>query len=351
MKALKLKREELIKHHLVGIGGIGTGIFLGLEGNETLGREESRSARLLNRRDYCKLHIISHYIQVFLGKNFRCLPIGKVGNDEAGKRLIKEMKDAGMNTRFISVEPDKPTLQSFCYVYPDKTGGNITLLDSACDSLSKEDILNILPKLQRYSNDAVALVVPEVPLQTRECFITYINRKMLFNIAASFTAGEILKAYKSGLFYNINILSVNYEEACALIEEQCDHRNYSDDVIKKFRDKVAEHNSIIKMAVTAGGKGSWFIDGDYIGYEEAFKTDVVSTAGAGDAFFAGLIIGWLLNLPNRDIHLFASLMGAASVTSEHTIHPELDSKGLLNFINKYVKNDDRIKNIRKLLER
>ena len=52
---------------LVGVGGIGTGLFFALEGQHTLGRNESRPARLLNIRDYCKLHIISHYIAILLG--------------------------------------------------------------------------------------------------------------------------------------------------------------------------------------------------------------------------------------------------------------------------------------------
>ena len=52
---------------VVGTGGIGSGIFLALEGNRTLGREESRPADLLDQRDYCKLHIVSHYVRRLLG--------------------------------------------------------------------------------------------------------------------------------------------------------------------------------------------------------------------------------------------------------------------------------------------
>ncbi|HEX6907174.1 MAG TPA: hypothetical protein VF154_11240, partial [Terriglobales bacterium] len=44
---------------LIGIGGIGSGIFFALDGEHTLGREESRLGKLLEVRDYCKLHIIS----------------------------------------------------------------------------------------------------------------------------------------------------------------------------------------------------------------------------------------------------------------------------------------------------
>jgi hypothetical protein len=46
---------------MLGVGGIGSGTFFLLNGEHSLGREESRSGHFIDRRDYCKLHIISHY--------------------------------------------------------------------------------------------------------------------------------------------------------------------------------------------------------------------------------------------------------------------------------------------------
>jgi hypothetical protein len=46
----------------IGIGGIGAGIMYSLHGEHDLGRNESRLGELLDSRDYCKLHIIEHYI-------------------------------------------------------------------------------------------------------------------------------------------------------------------------------------------------------------------------------------------------------------------------------------------------
>ncbi len=53
---------------LVGVGGIGGGMFLALEGDRTLGRNESRPARLLDVRDYGKLHIVAHHVAMLLGR-------------------------------------------------------------------------------------------------------------------------------------------------------------------------------------------------------------------------------------------------------------------------------------------
>ncbi|NIN09662.1 MAG: hypothetical protein GTO76_13735, partial [Planctomycetales bacterium] len=62
---------------MIGVGGIGSGSFFALRGNHTLGREESRGGRFLDRRDYCKLHIISHYVKTLLGPEFSTIPIGQ----------------------------------------------------------------------------------------------------------------------------------------------------------------------------------------------------------------------------------------------------------------------------------
>jgi len=68
---------------MIGVGGIGTGLFFALQGDHPLGRNESRPARLLNVRDYGKLHIISHYVAVLQGADpggsrFQVIPLANV---------------------------------------------------------------------------------------------------------------------------------------------------------------------------------------------------------------------------------------------------------------------------------
>ena len=116
---------------LIGVGGIGTGMFFALEGNHDLGRNESRPGRFLDVRDYCKLHIVAQYPTVLLGARedrgpFHVVPVGKVGIDEVGLRLRAEVERSGMDVRFVDAVPGRPTLLSVCFQYPDGSGGNIT---------------------------------------------------------------------------------------------------------------------------------------------------------------------------------------------------------------------------------
>ena len=117
----------LVYDHIVATGGIGSGIFFSLKGNDTLGRNESRMATLLPYKDFCKQHIIMHYIAILLGAkvngDFQSYPVGKVGNDEIGKSLLSQMKAVGMDIKNVSVSDRLSTLFSVCYQYPDHSGG------------------------------------------------------------------------------------------------------------------------------------------------------------------------------------------------------------------------------------
>ncbi len=97
--SLDLPAGERRYSGLVGTGGIGHGEFFLLDGSRTLGREESRPGRFLDRRDYCKLHIICHYVKVLLGEKIDVYPIGRIGDDPHGQRLADEMARAGVSFR------------------------------------------------------------------------------------------------------------------------------------------------------------------------------------------------------------------------------------------------------------
>ena len=103
-KELQFDPHSLRYTGIIGTGGIGSGKFFLLNGDHTLGREESRSGHFLEVNDYCKQHIILHYIKVLLGPSFKVIPIGKLGNDEIGQTLFNEMSETGFIMNRIEIE-------------------------------------------------------------------------------------------------------------------------------------------------------------------------------------------------------------------------------------------------------
>ena len=76
---------------MIGVGGIGWGRFFAVRCNHTLGREESHLGRFLGRRAHRKPYVVAYYVKALLGLDFTVIPIGKVGEDGAGARLIEDL--------------------------------------------------------------------------------------------------------------------------------------------------------------------------------------------------------------------------------------------------------------------
>lgn len=350
MDQLKLRTDVRSSfRQLVGVGGIGSGLLFALEGNHDLGRNESRPARLLNVRDYCKLHIITHYLAVLLGANqsensFHVLPIGKVGSDSAGRRLLKEMADSGLDTRFVGTVEGTPTLFSVCYQYPDRTGGNITTSESAASCLTPADIDRVIPLLEDNGDRSIALVVPEIPLELRHHLLKLATAHHAFRVA-SFTSAEISEARRRNLFSLVDLLALNEDEASCLVSQR-----FEADEPQPFLEQCAVALSAsrphIKIIISAGKEGAFAFDGGRWAHCPALPVGVASTAGAGDALLAGtlaaLIAGAPLvnHAPPAEHHArrtlasaldFGVLLASYSVTSPHTIHPQANLDTLLDF--------------------
>jgi ribokinase len=314
---------------LIGTGGIGSGQFFAIHGNETLGREESREGHFLNRRDYCKLHIIAHYFKSLLGDPFPVFPIGKVGEDSIGLELLAEIQSAGLEVRYIERVAGKPTQFSFCFLYPDGSGGNLTTADSAAAFVSSADIQKAEELFQKHQGKGIVLAAPEVPLEARLTLLTLGTRHSFFR-AASFTSQEMVALRESSVWSTLDHLAVNQDEAAAFLGEKLAEPSFENKVYQ-FVNHLREKNPGIQISVTAGKSGSYLWDGTSLDYQPIFKVPVESTAGAGDSHLAALLAGKAAGLSSQDSHQLAALTAGMSVTSPHTIHPGLNRPSLNQF--------------------
>jgi sugar/nucleoside kinase (ribokinase family) len=348
MRTLQLNVDSPYRR-LVGVGGIGTGIFFALEGQHTLGRNESRPARLLRIRDYCKLHIICHYIAVLLGAKpngfpFHVVPTGRVGDDEPGRRMIDEMAAVGMDMRYVSVLSDRSTLFSVCFQYPDGSGGNITTSESAASALTRSDVDRCAGLLAFGDSRTIALAAPEVPIETRDHLLKLAEVHHAFRVA-SFTSSEVAMARREGMFSHVDLLAMNEDEAGMLIGKTFDPAK-PQAFLARFADTLRSYQPHVQVIVSAGQEGAFaFADGTW-DHCPAANVPVVSTGGAGDALLAGVLSALAVGMPfirpgparasfsDRPLESafdFGALLAAYTVTSPHTIHPDANLDALLSF--------------------
>lgn len=310
---------------LIGTGGIGTGRFFALSGNHTLGREESRGGVFLDRRDYCKLHIISHYVQRLLGADFKTLPVGRVGDDAPGHSLMAEMRSAGLDVSLTAVVPGEQTLDCICLLYPDGSGGNLTVTDSASGRVTPEDVGKAAPWFKEYASRGIALAVPEVPLPARLDLLDLATQHNFLR-AASFSSEEMEAVRASSLLSQVDLLAINLDEAAALAEIKAD--GSPEAIVEKAASRLADRFPHLRLCLTAGALGSWTFGQGRSQFLASPKVEVQSAAGAGDAHFAGILAGLAAGLDLAEAHWVGILAGAMSVTSAHTIHPDLSGHAL-----------------------
>jgi sugar/nucleoside kinase (ribokinase family) len=327
------QKSELKYDFIVGTGGIGSGIFFSLEGNENLGREESRQAKLEPFRDFCKQHIILHYVSVFLANRIKILPIGAVGNDEIGQQLIGLMQEVGMKTQGIKIVEDMRTLFSVCFQYPDKSGGNITTNNDAGSRLTEQDIQDFVHRNIDENKRGIVLAAPEVPIDTRIELLKQGIEINAFNVAAV-SAFEMQEFVEKDGFKFVDLVSLNISEANALTNFD----GNSDLIALKAFEKLKQINPKIIVLITDGANGSHAFHQDKKSFTPAIKNEVISTAGAGDAFLSGILTGLVCGLPifKDDNPLtaieLATALASMKVGSADTINFGIDADSFGKYI-------------------
>ncbi len=319
-------------HGLFGVGGIGWGLLFELCGDRTLGRNESRPARLLDSRDYCKLHIVAHNVAVLMGarqnSNFHVLPVGKVGRDARGAELLEEMSLAGMDMSCVEVDSGRPTTLSVCYQYPDGSGGNITTVDSASMAVAPADVDRAEPRLRFDRRAYAAVALPEVPLETRVHLLRRARAWGCYTVA-SFAAAEMPEVLPSGVMGSVDLLAINEEELGAIAGGVIPAEPAA--ALASCSDLLRREQPAIEIVATLGARGAWAFDGNWR-HCPAVGGEPVNTAGAGDALLAGVISALAAGASGITAAVeFGVLVAGLKITSRHTIHPGLNLDSLLEF--------------------
>ena len=276
---------------VVGTGGIGVGMLFQSNINETLGRSESRLVELSSAKDYCKLHIVFHYIAAILSQSLAVYPIGYVGDDANGKRLLAEMQEVGMDLTYIHVDEELPTDISICLQYPDKEGCNFTTANGASQKVNIEYVHKCIEQLV-VNNYSIVAAIPEVSVQSRIAMLRRGHEKGAF-CALSMTVSEVDAFKEADIFSLCDLLAVNEEEAIAITGSQ----TLPQQVIKDLYECVKDYNPNMLLLVTCGKLGAYSVSNGNVEYIPNMSVQVVNTTGAGDACLGGVLAAIAMGIP------------------------------------------------------
>ncbi len=227
--------------------------------------------------------------------------VGKTGDDMFGKQAVKLLMKEGINTDYVSVDPDNES--GVALITVDEKGENsIVVASGANGTLSPADIDKAFPELLR--SDIVLLQL-EIPMGTVE-YVARISvqngKKVILNPApGARITDDLLK--------NISVITPNETEAELLTGIKVYNEYTAQTAAKLMNEKGVE-----TVIITMGAAGAYLYEK---GKGEILPSPIVKavdTTAAGDTFNGALAVALSEGKTIKESIIFANKAASISVT-------------------------------------
>lgn len=201
--------------------------------------------------------------------------IGQVGNDSAGKFMVKALEDDGINTDHIKVDHENGT--GSAVILLDEQGQNSIMVYGGANQAMKPDMVADCEDLIKHADILISEF--ETPQQ-----VTY----EAFKIAKHYGVTTILNPAPAstiidGLLEVTDLIVPNETESATLTGIEVTDTASMDKNADKFT-KMGIKNLII----TVGDRGAYYHTPNDSGFVPAFKVHAKDTTAAGDTFIGAL---------------------------------------------------------------
>lgn len=259
----------------------------------------------------------SNVAMYLAGLGHRVAWVSRLGDDPLGKRVLRDISDCGVDTSFVQIDDSALTGAYFKDPSPDGTRVFYYRRGSAA-SLMSEDLLSIVLG-QRPSLVHLTGITPALSQACDDMMTGLISELDTVGTTVSFDVN-----FREGLWprpraatrlmelaQQADIVFVGLDEGSALWDAQ------SPDELRALIDRPSV------LLVKDGSSGVVVYHEQGRQFAPSLRLNVQEHVGAGDAFAAGWLSGWLRGLPHlqrlRLGHLLASL--ALSSTADHLALP------------------------------
>ena len=239
-----------------------------------------------------------------------------VGSDAMGNFLIESTQKANVDTTYINRHPSLPTSQ-YLSVLDDNNDMLVSISDMRIiNEMSVDDIKSHGSTLNQSS---VIVIDTNVPIDVIEYVTEEFSHIPLFLDTVSIAKSSKI-IHLIGKFHTVKPNRLESELITGI--------------------KITDESSMLKAAknlfdrgckqifITLGEDGVFYFDGKDYGKYIQEKIDVVSANGAGDAFVAGMVYGFLkLNCIQETVK-YASTAALIALKSKNTISNELSVENI-----------------------
>jgi sugar/nucleoside kinase (ribokinase family) len=238
--------------------------------------------------------------------------VGKLGNDGQAKAYVERFEEAGVDVSRFK-RGSTPNARCLALITPDAQRTMRTCLGAAMtllpEEISPEDFRGV-----RHAHIEGYLVFNQALCEA----VLNAARAARCTISLDLSSFEVVNASRDWMFRQfgngIDIVFANEDEIRALFPDRpVDYQ--------ALARELAGHGVV--AAVKMGRYGSWIARGHEVHRNEGVPVaDAVDTNGAGDAWAAGFLYGYLRDLPLKECGSIASILGSETVRHLGPLIPE-----------------------------
>jgi ribokinase len=233
----------------------------------------------------------------------RSVFIGRIGADEFGAAVARQLADLGVDTKYLTVEPSSAT--GIALIMVDRQGENcIVIVGGANSTVNQADVDRALPVLKAAR---VLQLQLETPLKAS------LAAAAVVRAAGGFVILDPAPAPEGGLSREtlsaVDLVTPNETETEALIGIRPSEPNQAAEAAKRLI-ALGASAVVIKM----GRFGGYYRNTNCEGFVPAFRVKSVNSVGAGDSFNGGLATALARGDALPEAVRFAAACGALATT-------------------------------------
>jgi pseudouridine kinase len=249
----------------------------------------------------------------------RVVLLSAVGNDDAGRRLLQQATECGIDVSHVLIDADHRTAAYLAVL--DETGNLVVSVDDM--SINRELITPSFVYRRRALFRDARMIVLDANLSPEALRgIFGLARKYDVPVCADPTTASLAPRLCPHL-PALTLVTPNAAEAEALCEVQVADRESA----------LAAAQKLVSMGVqiaivTLGATGLVYATWQESGHVPAMEVEIVDFTGAGDALTAAIVFGLLNDFPIDEAVRLGTSAAALTLQSRETVCPELSLERL-----------------------
>ena len=235
----------------------------------------------------------------------------KLGADDTGRRILKKLTEYGVDCKYVKVA--KGLFSGRVYTIMDREGERtfFSMLPNSAISKFKEDDID----RDAISNSRVLFGDGAMFFDEKPASAVIRAMKIAKDMEVTVAFDPNIRIPRKSLPKKLKVLfekSIKVSDILLLNEEEVELITGERNLVKAA-ERLKEMG-VSLIGIKLGSKGCIVVSGHEMTHCPAFNLKAIDIVGAGDAFNAGFIYGYLKNWNTERIGIFANAVGGLKVT-------------------------------------